>query len=362
MLKPVSGIVTGALASQGVSRVGFRLRAAERHFAIGASAGQDIIAIGQGAARHHAGVVEGAAPDDGRRNRTLAFPIGGDGLRGAGPPPLRRSPSSAVGEPACGFEVAQGAVEHHVDEIADPERVEHERFGAALRFAPSERIDPHEAERIAQQAAKRAGRLGAAEDGENERMIRPHEPVMGSDLRLPPVAPAALRADRLRIGGELLGPGHQAVGLAEGMRRRRVAAEVGFVAMPGEQRTASQEAPVAVAPGAREDDFVGRRGEDRLEVAAVGEVDRQRIEHRGRDDMVRDQPVLGDAARPARGIEAQEPHEAAGRRRERAGRHPGDGDARFQPVILLQGLQRRVDRGGGAGEQRLAPDRERPAR
>ncbi len=69
-----------------------------------------------------------------------------------------------------------------MDEIADPKRVEHQRFGAALRLAPSERIDPHEAERIAQQAAKRAGRLGAAEDGEDERMIGPDESVMGGDL------------------------------------------------------------------------------------------------------------------------------------------------------------------------------------
>jgi len=77
--------------------------------------------------------------------------------------------------------------------------------------------------------------------------------------------------------------------------------------------------------------------------------------------MVRDQPVLGDPARPARGIKPEEPHEAAGRCRECAGRHPGDADARFQSVVLLQGFQRRVDRGGRAGEQRLAPDRERAA-
>ena len=166
MLKPVSGIVTGALAIPRRLRVGFRLRPAERHFAISASAGQDIIAIGQGAARHDAGVVEGAAPDDRRRNRTLAFPIGGDGLRGPG---HRSFDGLRVGgsKPASSFEVPQGAFENHVDEIADPERVEHERFGAALRFAPSEPIDPNEAERIAQQAAKRARRLGAAEDGEH---------------------------------------------------------------------------------------------------------------------------------------------------------------------------------------------------
>ena len=143
------------------------------------------------------------------------------------------------GKTVSGFEVAQGAVENQVNEIADPERVEHERFGAALRFTPSERVDPHETQRIAQQAAQRAGRLGAAEDGENERMICPHEPVMGSNLGLPPVAPAALRTDRLRIGCELLGPGHEAICFAEGVRRCRVAAQIGFVATPGEQRAAT---------------------------------------------------------------------------------------------------------------------------
>ena len=134
-------------------------------------------------------------------------------------------------------------------------------------------------------------------------MIRSNEPVMGGYLGPPPVAPTALRTDCLRFGPEFLGPGHEAVGFAECMHRHCVAAQVGFIATPGEQRAASQETPVAVAPRARENDGIGSRGEDRLEVAAVGEVHRQRIEHRGRDDMVRDQPVLGDAARPARRIE-----------------------------------------------------------
>src|SRR3546814_8832632 len=56
----------------------------------------------------------------------------------------------------------------------------------------------------------------------------------------------------------------------------------------------------------------------------------------GRDDMVRDQSIFGDSARPVRGVEADQPHEAARRGRERARRHPGDGHARLQPVILLQ--------------------------
>ena len=189
-----------------------------------------------------------------------------------------------------------------MDEVADPERVEHERLSAALRLAPSERIHPYEAEWIAQQAAKRAGRLGAVEDGKNERMICPHEPVMGGDLSLPPIAPTALRASRLRSGGELLRPGHKAVGFTERMRRRRVTAEVGFIAVPGEQRAASKKSAITVAARARENDGIGRGGKYGVEIPAVGQVHRQRIEHWRRDDMVRNQPVFGDTSWPPRRV------------------------------------------------------------
>lgn len=291
-------------------------------------------------------------------DRALAFPIGGDILCG---PTYSRFDRIPVGgrQSACGFEMAQGTVKNHVHQIADAERIEYQRLCAALRFAPSERIDPHEVERIAQQAAKGTGRLRAVEDGNNERMIRSDESVMRRDLGTPPVAPAALRADRLRIGCELLRPGHKAVGFAESMHRRRVTAEVGFIAMPGKQRAAAEEAPVTVTPGARKDDFAGRCGENRLEVPPVGEAHRKRIKDGGRDYVVRDQPVFGNTARPARGIEPHQPHKAARRRRKRAGRHPGHADARFPSVVLHQGLKRCIDRGGRSGEQRLAPDRER---
>ena len=200
---------------------------------------------------------------------------------------------------ASGFEVAQCVVENQVDKIANPERVEHERFGAALRLTPSKGINPHEAQWIAQQAAQRTGRLGPAEDSEDERMVRSHQTIMGGDFDLSPVAPADLRADGLGIGGEVLGPSHQAIGFAEGVRRRCVAAQIGLVHMSGEQRAAAKEAPFAVAPCARQDDGVACRGEDRLEVAPVGEIDWQRIEHWGRDDVVGDQAVFGEPARPA---------------------------------------------------------------
>ena len=50
--------------------------------------------------------------------------------------------------------------------------------------------------------------------------------------------------------GEVLRPGHETVGFAEGVGGRRVAAQVGFIAMPGEQRAASEQATVGIAPGA----------------------------------------------------------------------------------------------------------------
>ena len=163
----------------------------------------------------------------------------------------------------------------------------------------------------------------------------------------------------MRQGLEFLRAGHQSVGLAERMVRNRVAPQIGFVGMPLEQRAASEQAAIAVAAGARQDDLALGRGEDGLEIPTVGGADRQRIELGGRDDVVGEQPVLGDPARPARGIEPQEANEAAGRCRKRAGRHPGHGDAGVQTVILLERLQRHVERGGRAGEQRLAPDGER---
>ncbi|KAF5287576.1 hypothetical protein FQR65_LT21015 [Abscondita terminalis] len=290
--------------TQGSFRVGFRLHAPKGHLSVGSVRPAGRHPIGQGAARHHTGIRRGVrAQMTGGGTGPLAFPVGGDACaarataasNGLGSAQAKTSP----------FEVVARRVENQVNEIARSRarRARAVRCCSAVHAIRTRR--PHETQRIAQQAAQRAGRLG--------------------------------------------------------VRRCRVAAQKGFVATPGEQRAATQETPVAVAPSARQNDGGGRGGEDRLEVAAVGEVDRQRVEHLGRDDMVRDQPVLGDPARPARGMKPEEPHEAAGRCRERAGRHPGDADARFQSVVLLQGFHRGVDRGGGAGEQSLAPDRQRAA-
>ena len=167
-----------------------------------------------------------------------------------------------------------------MDQITDAERVEHQGLGAAFRHAPAEPINPHEAQRVAQQTPERAGRLGAGQDREDQRMIGPGEAIMRRDLVAPPVVPAILRADRLRIGAELLWPAHEAVGFAESMHGHSVAAEIVLVAMPGEEGATSQKASVAVAPGAREDDFTGGGGQDGLEVPTIREAHRKRIEAR----------------------------------------------------------------------------------
>src|SRR3546814_17308380 len=89
-------------------------------------------------------------------------------------------------------------------------------------------------------------------------MIGPDEPVMCCDLGAPPVAPTALRADRLRVGAELLRPAHEAVGFAEGRNRHDVATEIDLLTVPREEEAASQQSPVAVSPCARAHDFDGR--------------------------------------------------------------------------------------------------------
>jgi hypothetical protein len=57
---------------------------------------------------------------------------------------------------------------------------------------------------------------------------------MGGNFRLPPVAPAADRARRLWIGGELRG---RAISRSLSLKAwaGRVAAQIGFVAVPGEE-------------------------------------------------------------------------------------------------------------------------------
>ena len=71
-------------------------------------------------------------------------------------------------------------------------------------------------------------------------------------------------------------------------------------------------------------------GENRLEIAPVRRTDRKRIEFGGGNDVIREQAILGDAARPARGIETEQPNERPRRSRQRARRHPGDARRRLR--------------------------------
>jgi len=116
----------------------------------------------------------------------------------------------------------------------------------------------------------------------------------------------------LGVGGEFLRSCHQSIGFAKGVLGDGVATKVRFVAMSSEQWTAPEETTVAVATGAREDDFAGRSRDNCFEVPAICEADWKRVEFGGRDDVVRDQPVLGNPARPTRRVETDQPNEAPG--------------------------------------------------
>ena len=67
--------------------------------------------------------------------------------------------------------------------------------------------------------------------------------------------------------------------------------------------------------------------------------------------------ILGNAAWPARGVEAKQAHESPRRRCQRARRHPADRDARLKAVVLPQRLQGEIERCRRASRERPAPDR-----
>ena len=77
-----------------------------------------------------------------------------------------------------------------MNEIAHGQRVEHQGIVAALGRAPAQAVAPDEAQRVAQQYAERACRLGAIQDGMDYRMIPADGAVMGRDLPAQPVGPA----------------------------------------------------------------------------------------------------------------------------------------------------------------------------
>ena len=114
--------------------------------------------------------------------------------------------------------------------------------------------------------------------------------------------------------------------------------------------------PSSSRRAAGQHDLALRRRQDGRKVAAVGGSDGQRIELGRRHDVVGEEAVLDHGARPARGVEAEQAHEAPGRRRQRGRRHPADRDASVEAVLLLQRLQGEVERCGRAGSERLAPN------
>ena len=166
---------------------------------------------------------------------------------------------------------------------------------------------------------------------------------------------------RLRQGAEFLRPCHQAVGLAEGVRRHGVARQVSLVS-PGlkEQGTAAEQPTFLVAPGAGQHDLGFRRRQNGLEVPTIRRREWLRVELGRGNDVIGKKTVLGAAARPTGGVQAQKADKTPGRRRQLARRHPADRDARIELVYLSAGIQGAVQRRGRAGTQRLAPDGARP--
>ena len=125
------------------------------------------------------------------------------------------------------------------------------RSGSHLQVAAYLLADPEAAETGEPPAIARYLYLKPdVPDGSREVVVGADEAVMRCDLGLAPVAPASTSADSLRIAGELLRPGHEPIGFAEGVGGDRVAAQIDFVAMAGEQGAPAQQPSVAVAPGA----------------------------------------------------------------------------------------------------------------
>ena len=244
-----------------------------------------------------------------------------------------------------------------MNEIAHGERIEDQRIFSALGRAPAEPVAPDEPERIAQEHTQRARRLRALEDGSYRRMVGSDGAVVRRDLRAQPVVPAVRRGHRLRQAPELVGPRRQPVGLAEGVRGHAIARNIGVVRLDLEKKGAAAQQPaILAAPGAGQHDLALRRRQDGREVAAVGGGDGQRIELGRGDDVIGEKAVLHHRARPARRVEAEQPDEAPGRRRERARRHPADRDASVDAVVLPERFQSEVERCGGSLRERPAPD------
>ena len=154
------GNCDGRLGIPGDRPIGLGHRPAEGCLAVRAGVRKVPVAEGQRPAAERVHLVEGAAPDHGWGHGPVGFPgardLGGGPVHGGGDPLLRR-----VGDAAIILQRPQGAVEGATNEIAHRQRVEHQGIVAALGRAPVEPVMPDEPQRVAQQHAQRARRLGA---------------------------------------------------------------------------------------------------------------------------------------------------------------------------------------------------------
>ena len=172
-----------------------------------------------------------------------------------------------------------------MNEIAYRQRIEDERVVAAFGRAPAQAVVPDEAERIAQELAKGACRLGARQDGLNYRMVGANEAVMRGDLLPQPVAPAGGGRGGLRQGAEFLRPGRQSVGLAEGVIRYPIAPEIDLIRLRRQEGAAAEEPAIAVSSRPRQDNLALAGREDGCEILPIGCADGDRVEL-GRGDNV----------------------------------------------------------------------------
>ena len=200
-----------------------------------------------------------------------------------------------------------------MNEIAHGERVEDQRILPALGRPPTEPVTPDEPERITQDHAQRACRLGALEDGPDQRVVGSDGTVVRRDLRAQPVEPAVRRRHCLREAPELVGPRRQPVGLAEGVRGRAITRNIGVVRLDLEKKgAAAEQTTVLAAPGAGQHDLALRCRQDGRKISAVCGGDGQRIELVRGHDVIGEKAVLHHGAGPARGVEAEQPDEAPG--------------------------------------------------
>ena len=308
----------------GLDGIGPGLGTTEGDLAVGARIARLCVTMLESPVAQLARRIERAPPNDRRRNGPLALPplrhIGAGGVDCSGDLRLGRGRRTAVL-----IERPERALQRHVHEIAEFQRIEHQGVFAAFGRAPAQAVPPRETQRIAQQLTQRARRLGTFDDGAQYGVVGPYQAVVGRQLLAPPVSPAAMCGPGLSRGSKLAGSRRQSVGLAEGIFRPGIARQVGRGRMLTKQDAATQEPPVTVAPRVGEDDLTLRGCQNGREVSPVGVTDRQRIELGSGNDVIGEEAVLRDSARPARGVESEQAHVAArGKRRarSRASRRP----------------------------------------